>query len=237
MRQALVYLPGLDGTGRLLHRQPCMLNQYSVHALSYPQHRAADYDDLAELAAEVLESNPGRKPGVVLAESFGGAVALTLALRRPDLIERLVLVNTFAYFPRRGLIHLLAWLGRFLPAQPSHPATRDVRGLFFFSPEISKHERDEWWERTGDVPMSAFGRRFRLIEGLDLRPRLGAIDIPALVLAAPDDRVVPPSAGRELARRLPRAHLLQRKVGHAALIHPSVDVAELLDESRFWRRA
>jgi pimeloyl-ACP methyl ester carboxylesterase len=228
MRQALVYLPGLDGTGRLLFRQPELFEKYEVRCVSYPQNRATTYEELADMGIAALEGSSGRQPGIVLTESFGGAVALTLALRRPELVERLVLINTFAFFPRRGIIHLLAGVGPFLPAQPSHPATRGVRGLFFFAPEIPPSERDEWWNRTEDVPMSAFGWRFGLIAGLDLRPRLAEINIPALVLAAPNDRVVPPAAGRELARRLPRARLLQKAVGHAALIHPQVDVARLL---------
>jgi pimeloyl-ACP methyl ester carboxylesterase len=119
MRQALVYLPGMDGSGRLLHRQPRLFEDYEVHCVAYPHHRPATYEELADLGAAALESSSGRRPGVVLAESFGGAVALTLALRRPDRVERLVLVNTFAFYPRRAVIEFAAWLGPLLPAKPS----------------------------------------------------------------------------------------------------------------------
>jgi pimeloyl-ACP methyl ester carboxylesterase len=121
-----------------------------------------------------------------------------------------------------------------LPARPSHPATRAVRGLFFFSPDIPSAERQEWWERTADVPMHAFGRRFRLIAELDLRPRLREIQTPTLVIAADDDRVVPASAGKLLARWLPNATLLSLRVGHAAMIHPKINIARLLREPRYW---
>lgn len=228
MRQALIYLPGLDGTARLLHRQPRLFEEYEVTCVAYPHQPPATYEQLADLAAAALDASPGRRPGVVLAESFGGAVALTLALRRPDLVQRLVLVNTFAYYPRRVIIELAGWLGPLLPGKPSNPATRGVRGLVFFAPEIPAAERDEWWTRTADVPMSAFGWRLALIAGLDLRPRLATIPVPSLVLAANNDRVVPPSAGRDLARRLPHARLIRMPVGHAALIHPRVDIARWL---------
>jgi pimeloyl-ACP methyl ester carboxylesterase len=134
------------------------------------------------------------------------------------------------------LIGAAAWLGRLLPDRPSPPRTRPLRGRFFFSDDIPPPERDAWWERTADVPMSAFGHRIRLLAGLDLRPRLSEIDVPALVVAAPDDRVVPARAGRDLARRLPRGRLLALRVGHAALIHPRVDVGELLQDGRYWVR-
>ncbi len=84
------------------------------------------------------------------------------------------------------------------------------------------------------MPMRAFGYRMRIIADLDLRPRLHEMTLPALVVAAPNDRVVPSAAGRELARLLPNAKLLQMRAGHSALIHPRVDVARLLDEPRWW---
>src|SRR5262245_40042305 len=131
----LLYLPGLDGTGRLLHRQPVLHEHYAVRCFGYPQNAPVTYDELAAPVIRALEEDG---PGTLLAESFGGAVALTAALARPELVRRLVLVNTFAYFPRRPLIRLLAWLGRWLPDKPSHPVTRPVRGIFFFSADIPK---------------------------------------------------------------------------------------------------
>src|SRR5262249_10824093 len=119
MRQALLYLPGLDGTGRLLHRQPRLSDAHEVHCAGYPQARLSTYDALADVGTRLLEASPGRLPAVVLAESLGGGVALTLTLRQPDLVERLVLVNTFAYFPRRLLLYAFALLGRVLPNRPS----------------------------------------------------------------------------------------------------------------------
>jgi pimeloyl-ACP methyl ester carboxylesterase len=237
--RTLLYLPGLDGTARLLHRQPGLHQAYDVVCVPYPQDdERQSYAGLADLAVAALEARrtPEWPRAVVLAESFGGAVALTLALARPELIERLVLVNTFAYFPRRLLIELVSGLAPWLPPRPGSPLTRPVRGIFFFAPEIVAAERDAWWERTADVPLRAFGNRTRLIVGLDLRPELHRITLPALVVVAPNDRVVPPTAGRELARLLPNAKLLEIRVGHAAMIHPKLDVARLLREPGWWSR-
>jgi pimeloyl-ACP methyl ester carboxylesterase len=232
-RPPLLYLPGIDGTGRLLHRQVELHAEYDVRCEAYPQDRPVAYDELAAAAARRLEQAGGR-PATVLAESFGGAVALTLAVARPDLIERLVLVNTFAYFPARLRLRLAAWAGRRFPARPAPAATRGVRGLFFFPRSVPATERAAWWERTADVPLSAYGHRLPLILGLDLRLRLPAVTAPALVFAASDDRVVPPAAGRELARLLPRARLLEFPAGHSALISPRVNVAAWLRDASLW---
>jgi 3-oxoadipate enol-lactonase len=228
-----MYLPGLDGTGRLLHRQTALHDHYQVLCESYPQDHATTYEEMAATAITHLEEAGGR-PSVLLAESFGGAVALTLVLTRPDLVERMILVNTFAHFPAPLRIRLAAWLGRFFPDRSSPPSTRRVRGLFFFSPDIPTHERNLWWTRTAGVPMSAFGFRMRMVADVDLRQQLPAIPTPTLVLAAPDDWVVPCSGGVELARLLPRAKLIQPRVGHAALIHPGVQIDRLLTDQRYW---
>jgi pimeloyl-ACP methyl ester carboxylesterase len=224
IRQRLVYLPGIDGTGRLLYRQQRLFQQFDVRCVSYPQNRPNSYAELAELGADQLEPNGG----TVLAESFGGGVALTLSLRRPNLVHRLVLVNTFAFFPRQSLIRLLAIVGKYLPQRPASSRSRGLRGRFFFPPTIAKIDQDAWWDRTVDVPMASYGRRFELVAKLDLRSRLPEIDIPSIVIVSPNDRIVPPPAGRLLAKRLPKARLIEIAAGHAAMIDPRVDVAEML---------
>lgn len=227
----VVYLPGIDGTGRLLYRQERLSAEFNVRCVSYPQDDRHTYADLVQLGVRALEETG---PGTVLAESFGGAVALMVALARPDLVRRLVLVNTFACYPRRFFIDVAGLFGPWLPMRPSHPATRPLRGFFFFGPGIPKTDRDAFWEQTADVPMRVYGHRCRLLRALDVRPRLSEIRAPAVVFTAPNDWIVPAPAGRALAKHLPRAKLLAVPVGHAAMIDPRVDVAAWLHESSYW---
>ena len=65
------------------------------------------------MAAEVGASEPER-PVYVLGESFGAVLALAVAARRPDLVDRLVLVNPATAFQRS------VWprLGPLLPRVP-----------------------------------------------------------------------------------------------------------------------
>src|ERR1700733_11562449 len=113
-RTRLVYLLGIDGTARLLHRQKRLFEEYDVRCVSYPQNQPNTYEELVLLGEEQLAG----EGGIILAESFGGAVALILALKRAGLVHRLVLVNSFAWFPRQPLIHLLAYFGPYLPPMP-----------------------------------------------------------------------------------------------------------------------
>lgn len=228
----VVYLPGIDGTGRLLYRQDRLNAEFALRCVSYPQDDRHTYADLVRLGVRALEETG---PGALLAESFGGAVALMIALERPDLVRRLVLVNTFAHYPRRLFIDVAGLFGPWLPMKPSNPASRPLRGWFFFGPGTPKVDRDAWWEKTADVPMRVYGHRCRLLRDVDLRPRLGAVRAPAVVFVSPNDRVVPAAAGRLLARRLPRARLIETPAGHASLIDPRVDVAAWLGDESLWR--
>ena len=148
----VVYLPGIDGTGRLLYRQERLIAEFDVRCVSYPQDDRHTYDDLVKRGVRALQETG---PAAVVAESFGGAVALMVALERPDLVTRLVLVNTFARYPRRFWIDVAGLVGPWLPWRPSHPASRPVRGFFFFGPGIPKADQAAWWDKTADVPMRA----------------------------------------------------------------------------------
>jgi pimeloyl-ACP methyl ester carboxylesterase len=222
----LVYLPGIDGTGRLLHRQPRLSAEYDLRCVAYPQDRSTTYLELARLGAEAL----GPEGGIVLAESFGGGVALTLALAWPDRVKRLALVNTFAWYPHSKLIALMSLANPFLPGRPFPPRSRGLRGRLFFPAGTPTDDQDEWWSRTSDVPLWAYGMRLGMIARLDLRARLPRIEAPCSVVVSTNDRVVPPSAGRLLARQIPGARLYEGRYGHAAMIHPQLDMAAILQD-------
>jgi len=227
----VVYLPGVDGTGRLLFRQKRLLAEFDVRCVSYPQDDRHNYDDLVKVGIRALEATG---PGVLLAESFGGAIALMLALERPELVRRLVLVNTFARYPRRLYIDVAGTVGPWLPWMPTHSSTRAIRGYFFFGPQIPQSVQNEWWDRTKDVPLRVYGHRFGLLSCLDLLPRLPEVHTPAVVFAAPNDWVVPAPAGRLLTKRLPHAQLISIPTGHAALVDARVDIAAWLADERLW---
>jgi pimeloyl-ACP methyl ester carboxylesterase len=227
----VVYLPGVDGTGRLLFCQKRLLADFNVRCVAYPQDDRHTYADLVSLGVAALEETG---PGALLAESFGGAVALMVALARPDLVRRLVLVNTFARYPRRLPIDVLSVVGPWFPWLPPHPATQTVRSYFLFGRGVPPEVRGEWWERTKDVPMRVYGHRFRLLREVDLTPRLGEVRAPAVVFTSANDWVVPACAGRLLARRLPRAKAVSVPAGHPAMIDPRVDVGAWLTDEGLW---
>ena len=77
-----------------------------------------------------VSKEPPTRPVYLLGESFGGVLALAVAHERPDLADRLVLVNPATSFPRS------VWpvLGPLLPSVPTVRHRDSVGGCGNLSP-------------------------------------------------------------------------------------------------------
>jgi pimeloyl-ACP methyl ester carboxylesterase len=165
----------------------------------------------ADVAA-VIEAAAEEQRASLLGVSMGGAIALAASLAQPQLVSRLVLASAAAHLSSHGLrsLTLLRDLLRHLPPARVGPALMTL----VFSPPF--HERfpgfvDQAAALYGIDPLDAPGALAQvesLLEGWDLRPRLGTLTIPALVLAGTRDPVVAAEDTAELATLLPQAELL-----------------------------
>jgi pimeloyl-ACP methyl ester carboxylesterase len=227
---AFVYVCGIEGTGRLFYKQAADLaRDHTVVSFALRGEGRYALPRLVEDLTWVLREVGG--PATVLGESFGGLLTLATALERPELFGRLILVNTFPHFRQRAKIHLgCALFGAFYPMMKAH-RTRAARTVLF-SPDVSEEDRRLFRQHTRVVPREGYVSRMRIIRDTDLRPRLGEIQVPALVVAGTADRLLDSvSSARLMAERLPRARLkLLEGTGHVALLSERVRVREWLDE-------
>ena len=76
-------------------------------------------------------------------------------------------------------------------------------------------------------PARAYLRQIAALESCDLGDEVGAISVPAAVVAGDDDRILPPENARWLARRLPNATLhVFKGVGHMVPLEAPRQLAE-----------
>ncbi|WP_460625883.1 alpha/beta fold hydrolase [Intrasporangium mesophilum] len=183
--------------------------------------------------ADTLRKHLGFETWAVLGHSFGGNVALEYALRYPDHVSRLLLVDTGAdsRWAREVAPEVLARRG--YPPDKVELVRRWFRGDF------SRREYYRIFWRIGDAysaghglsavarELAAGGWRSRirpeafiyasrhLLHDWSVADRLGEITVPTLVLAGLDDFVFPPECQRELADGIPRSELvLIEQAGH-----------------------
>jgi 3-oxoadipate enol-lactonase len=227
---AFVYVCGIEGSGKLFYKQAADLARDHT-VVSFPLRRDGWYgmERLVDDLAWVIRAAGGR--ATVLGESFGGLLTMAAALEHPELFDRIILVNTFPHFAQRLKIHAGCVLFRaFYPMLKAH-RTRGARHILF-SPDVDEEDRRLFREHTADVGREGYVSRLRIIRDTDLRPRLGRLRTPTLVVAGTADRFLDSvTAARQIAALLPRARLkLLEGTGHVALLSGRVSVREWLGE-------
>lgn len=187
---------------------------------------------VADLVDEVvaLLDHLGIKKAHVLGTSLGGFVAQELALVRPDLVDRLVLVCTS--YGGRG------------PAAMSPGALADMMGWGSFSPEAAIRKAlgaatsgsyrvenpDEFEQivrwRLADSPSAAtYYEQARAGARFDLSRDVEHITSPTLVIHGAEDRYVPAVNAAALVEAIPGARLrMLDRAGHLVFIERFAEV-------------
>jgi len=228
----LISLPGLDGTSNLFYKQtPRLALRYRVALIRLPEQGNFTYKDIAGDVAAIIREL-GQRRAIVLGESFGGTVALWFALLYPDLVDRLVIINSFPRFRKR----ILLWMGLTL----AHNAPREflwmVRStgntIGLLLDGVGREDRRRFREAVRPVRQEGYTRRLELIRDLDIWDRLSEIGAPALLIAGSRDLLVPASReALKMAARMPNATVrIVRGAGHACLLGEKVSIADLLEE-------
>jgi pimeloyl-ACP methyl ester carboxylesterase len=231
---AVVVIPGLNGhPGMLMGAAPVLFPGWRAVAFSHHVDLAeGGVEGLARRALRGLEDHD--EPVYVCGESFGGTVALTMAHLQPERVKGLILFSTFGWHPsmlaRRGQRALAVWsyvgrrintsayrVGR-LASLPTQLGWRFSRALFWSY--ISRPRAE----------MAAYRTKAELSLTFDARPWLGTLQCPTFVLTGTWDTVVPASAGRELASRIPNATLHQVRGGHLVHLVQARLVGELISD-------
>jgi 3-oxoadipate enol-lactonase len=230
----LVFVPGMDGTGRLFHRQvPSLARRYRV--ATYMLRDDADRMDVlvADLARVVQSVTRADAPAVVVGESFGGAVALSFALAHPELVRALVVLNSFPRFLPQTRLWLAIAALRLVPWQ-TMPLVRRLTAFRLHSRHTHRSEIHRFLEVTRGTRREGYLARLRILRQYDVRDRLEALRMPTLFLASELDHLVPSvQEGRYMAERVPGATLrVLPGHGHICMIAPDLDLAQLLHE---WR--
>lgn len=228
---ALVLVPGLDGTALLFYRQePLLARRFHVETFPLPDDPSSTMDGLVAALERTVEriNRDLRVPRVFLCgESFGGALSLSFALRHPEKLEGLVILNSFPYIRERARIRFGPPLLKLMP-WGAMPLMRRFTESRLHSSNTSREDIEEFHRRARFIGRRGYIRRLEILRDYDIRDELSRIATPTLFLAAAEDRLVPAvQEARFMAARMPRAQVkILEGYGHVCMIHHGFDLLE-----------
>ena len=163
---------------------------------------------VADRMAQAVTEAAGGDQTIVLGNGYGGFVALQMAIRHPGIASRLILADCGAAFSEEGrqAFRNMAAASK----AKGLSAITDVAMRRLFAPEFQdRHpdlmrDRREAFLRSDPAVIEA---ACAALAELDLRPELGKVGVPVLVLVGEHDEATPPPMSRELAALLPNALL------------------------------
>ena len=223
---ALVYLPGVDGTGQLLLDTAESLKQsFRLVRLRYVSGTLPSVEGgYREMAADIgrLLDEHRIDSALLLAESFGVALAVRTALDHPKRVRAMGLVNGFVHFPVRWRIAVTNLLLPLIPGALFRIGRRVAIPFGMIYPRRDPELVSAMLDSVGDYFDATFLRRLEMIRHLDLREHLGLVQCPVSLFASSGDRVVASvRSAREMAERLPDARLeILENAGHVILPFP-----------------
>lgn len=216
----LVLVDGLGGAAsnwhalapRIAQTRRILVPELPGHGGSAPLAAATSLAAFADAVAAVLAAEGVRRAAFV-GHSMGGAVALRLALRRPPLVERLVLASGAGISSgTREAERALRIIGLLKPGKRTArfaertARSRALRTVSFFRwgaadpsampPEVAKGFL------TGPGLHTDTWSAWQALVAEDMRPELHEIMCPVLVLWGADDHQLPLDDAFDYARRL-----------------------------------
>ena len=150
----------------------------------------------------------------VLGSSRGGAVAVQLAVHSPQRVESLVLMAA--------------------PTKPFRPGTLDIRKMVVNEETLT----DELLREMGRTMMASRGyeeARKRAVDAdeleRDLRPIMGDVRVPTMIIWGAEDETIPVEMGLELLQGIPGSTMrLVGGAGHVLLLDKPLESQSIIRE-------
>lgn len=227
------FLPGMDGTGELLQTQISDLERYfDIRCLSLPPGDRSDWPTLsAQTAALLRRVRQSERPIFLCGESFGGCLALAVALEVPQLCDCLILVNPASSFQERPHLKLATAVLPWMSDGIYRNLTRTILPLLMGNRAVAPRAREALLEAMKSVPPQTAGWRLSLLEDFQVPPQqLRRLSCPTLLVAGAADRLLPSVAEAErMAAALPDAQTaILPESGHVCLLETETHLSEIL---------
>ncbi len=221
-----VLAPDLPGFGESEKPPPSRFS-YSVDAMA---------EAMLDVLAALRESR-----AVVCGHGLGAAVALALAADHPGVVKNLILVSPLWHGTKPSRVARLARVPVLGPLVFKQGYGRAMFRAHFRDEVYGRADAaggtpfpqarvDEWFERFDAPPAreAALATMRGLSDPRAVVARLPRVTTPTLLVWGREDKLVPVSAGRKLAREIPHARLEVLAAGHSPAEEAPEEFARVL---------
>ncbi|QLY28154.1 alpha/beta fold hydrolase [Nocardia huaxiensis] len=194
-------------------------------------------DDLAADTAALIE-HLGGGPAHVVGHSMGARVVQELALARPDLLGKAIMLGAV------GRAHPLAQMynageqalyDKGIQLPPEYAAA--IKAMLNLSPHTVEDpaRAQEWLDifeySAGSRPAPGVRAQLGMDRSQNRLPAYANIKVPSLVVGFTDDKMTPPAFGREVAAAIPNARYVEiERCGHYGYLERPEEVNRTIIE-------
>ncbi len=233
----LVLVPGLAGGFELLGPLARLLSR-NFQVISYQLRGEDDFFalrrrfellDLVEDLREFLDWFGLERPPI-LGVSFGGVLALELAMRWPHRLQALVTQGVGARFERGLLQQVAGWVLSRYPLPSDSPFVNQFFNLLFGSRQRPGPLFEFVTRQCWQTDQSVMTHRFQLVESFDPGPRLHDVRVPTLLMAGDRDLLASPHSLADLAHGIDGSQRVDLPgCGHLAFVTQPDRVARAVE--------
>lgn len=235
-----VFLPGMDGTGQLFRTQMSGLEAgFDVRCLALSPIDLTSWDELAEQTVALIHQELAKasgRPVYLCGESFGGCLAMKVALLEPNLFTRIILVNPASSFRQKPLFGWSSTITSWMPAPLYRFSSVCLTASLARLERLDPSDRQSLLKAVQSVPQKTSVWRLSILNNFAIPEQdLRQLDQPVLLIAGARDQLLPSVTEAErLARSLPNSKIVVLPYsGHACLLEANVNLFEIMQEHNF----
>jgi pimeloyl-ACP methyl ester carboxylesterase len=198
---------------------------YPVRTMRLPE-AVDDVERYADFLAAQVE---GLSDYVLIGDSYGAVISLTLALRQPTGLRGLVLSGGFAANPLPRWKNTAGRASRYVRGSLYRNGTlryhaHSLASRFDHDAEVPHTQNDYRQLFIENTPPESYSGRVASVISFDVRDQIAKVDVPTLLITPADDQLVGEHAARELREGLPNAReVVLPSTGHMfRFTHPSL---------------
>lgn len=234
LKPLFIYLPGMDGSGKLLQKQTKLWELFNVRCLSFASDYIEDWDTLTNktlnLIYQELKNNPTKKI-FLCGESFGGCLAMKLIAKVPELFSQVILINPASSFYKRPWLNLGSYVTQIIPYSIYTNLTLLLLPFLAKLDLLYTQEKRALLSAMQSISPQIVSARINLINNFRIDiDKLKSFPHPVLIVASAEDKLLPSvEEAYRLQKLFPQTKIsILPNSGHCCLLETNIDLANII---------